>query len=139
MYLRVLQGLSDIVLAFNDTFFSPLVWRIGMTVPPPQFIVQDYPYSLHSLSFIIVFIVPFTTHSQSCFLLPAGADSRGKLEGSASWCSNHLIHRPVLMSWRAELQLPGLFHLVQSTESTECPDDTLQCRQNETATSFVSG
>lgn len=46
---------------------------------------------------------------------------------------------PLPMSWGLSFSSQGwLLYLVQSPESTECPDYILQCWQNEVGTLFVS-
>lgn len=108
-----------------------------MIISTPQCIVHDYPYSLHSLSFIILLIAQFISCSQSCFLLSTCTRSRGKLEGSAVWCS--IIWPTALCSWAGEQSFSSqgcLFILVQSAASTEFPDDILHCWQKEVETLF---
>lgn len=118
--LGELWGLKETLSWSSMTLFvSSFIWRIGMILPAPQCIEHDYPYFLHSLSFITSPIVPFTSPSQPCFLLPTCSHCRGKSEGSVSWCSNHPTH----CLWAGKLSFSSqgcLCNLVQSLESAEC-------------------
>lgn len=133
MYLRVLSRLRETLSWFSMKLLFPLWYG---ELEWSYLLLSDYPYFLQSLSFITLLVVLFISHFQSLFLFSTHAHWRGKLEGSVSWCSN-LTH----CLWAGGLSFSSqgwLLYLVQSPESTECPDYILQCWQNEVRTLFVS-